>query len=213
MQRSAGATRSQTTATSRDHCNTSASFCDGAFHPRVCRGRLLSEWAALAITIYPIDLEAPAAYRVEVKSFVPLWGTIEAIADSGGYVMTEEEWMARRVELAEEWAVPLAEVNLDRRVHGPGVTAVLKDPIGNVVLFMPLGFLAAVGWAPMRDPRRVLLAGAAVSGGIELSQMLFGLGSLGTIDDVIFNSLGALAGWVPWRVTVDVAEDLRSGLW
>ena len=32
-----------TAATSRGHCNTSASFCDGAFHRRVCRGRLLRE--------------------------------------------------------------------------------------------------------------------------------------------------------------------------
>ena len=46
LYRSLRGVRDRSAATSRGHCNTSASLCDGAFHPRVCRGRLLSEWAA-----------------------------------------------------------------------------------------------------------------------------------------------------------------------
>ncbi|MBT8216624.1 MAG: VanZ family protein [Acidimicrobiia bacterium] len=170
--------------------------------------------AAFAITIYPIELEAPRADRFEVKSIVPLWGTIEAIADADGYWMDEDDWMRQRQAIADERGVPVESVNLDRKVHGPGLSVVLKDPIGNTVLFLPLGFLAAFGWQHMRDPKRILMAGAAVSGGIELSQLLFGLGSLGTIDDVIFNTLGALFGWVGWRVSVDAAASIRrQAIW
>jgi glycopeptide antibiotics resistance protein len=76
--------------------------------------------------------------------------------------------------------------------------AVLKDPIGNVVLFVPLGLLLPIGWAKTRELKKVVLAGAGASTIIELSQFLFGLGSLGTIDDVIFNTLGAVMGFALW---------------
>lgn len=157
--------------------------------------------ATLAITIYPIrdGYVDPGLHRIELQSIVPLWGTVESFANANGYTMTEEEWLQRRADLAAEWDVPIEEVKLDRKVRGPGV-AVLKDPIGNVVLFVPLGFLAAVGWQSMRSAKRVLLVGASVSGCIELSQLFLGLGSLGTIDDVIFNSIGALTGYVTFFV-------------
>ena len=176
----------------------------------------LSLWlvAAFAITIYPIDLEAPKTDRFYVQSFVPLWGTIESIANSDGYLLDEVEYAGAKEEISEDLEIPVEEVNLDRRVRGVGLMTALKDPIGNVVLFLPLGFLAALGWEQMRDPKRILIAGASVSGGIELSQLLFGLGSLGTIDDVIFNTLGALLGWVGWWVSAEVTADVRkTGVW
>ncbi len=169
--------------------------------------------SALAITVYPLDyLQGPALYRFDVQSVVPLWGTAESIANSGDHLMPEAHWMAERERLARDAGVPVEEINLDRRVRGVGLAQALKDPIGNVVLFLPLGFLAALGWEQLRDPRRALLAGAAVSGAIELSQLLFGLGSLGTVDDVIFNSLGALIGWAAWSAIFDLTRSVRASL-
>lgn len=167
--------------------------------------------AAFSITIYPMsELEAPAAVRFEFKNFIPLMGTVEAFLDADGYTMSEEEWLRRQAELAEEMGVPLEEVNLDRKVHGPGLTVPLKDVLGNVALFLPLGFLAAWGWERMRSYRSVLLAGAAISGAIELSQLLFGLGSVGTVDDVIFNATGTAIGLLLFRIAADVGSRLRS---
>ncbi len=159
--------------------------------------------ATLAITIYPIrdGYVDPGLHRLDVQSVVPLWGTVESFVNAGGYMMTEEEWLQRRADLAAEWGVPIEEVKLDRRVRGPGV-AVLRDPIGNLLLFVPLGFLGAAGWQSMRRAQKVLLVGALISGCIELSQLLLGLGSLGTIDDVIFNSLGALVGLAAFSATM-----------
>jgi hypothetical protein len=166
--------------------------------------------AAFSITIYPIrgELTSPSLGRFEVESIVPLWGLGEAFANADGFLMTDEEWQSKREELAAGRGVPVDQINLDRRVHGPGVSGVLKDPLGNTILFMPLGFLAALGWPAMRSYKRVLLAGAAVSAGIELSQFLFGLGSLGTIDDVIFNSAGGAVGYAVYLIW----GDIRSGL-
>lgn len=174
---------------------------------------LLGLWlvATLAITIYPIasGYIDPGLHRLEVKSLVPLWGTIESFANADGYMMTEEEWLRRRAELAAEWGVSIEEVNLDRRVRGPS-SAVLKDPIGNLLLFVPLGFLGAVGWSGLRRTGRMWLVGAAISGLIELSQLFLGLGSLGTIDDVIFNSLGALVGLSLYRVVATVLNRVTT---
>lgn len=174
---------------------------------------LLGLWlvATLAITIYPIasGYVDPGLHRLEVKSLVPLWGTIESFANADGYMMTEEEWLRRRAELAAEWGVSIEEVNLDRRVRGPG-SAVLKDPIGNLLLFVPLGFLGAAGWSGLRRTGRMWLVGAAISGLIELSQLFLGLGSLGTIDDVIFNSLGALVGLGLYRVVATVLNRVTT---
>jgi hypothetical protein len=162
--------------------------------------------AAFAITIYPIDLEAPAAYRFEVKSIVPLWGTIEAIADSDGFIMDEAEWRRRRQEIADEQGVPVDQINYSRRVYGPGLSAVLKDPIGNMVLFVPLGFLVALGW-PRCGPR----CGRCWRGCRERWNR-----TIPTVvrarqprhrDDVIFNSVGAVIGWQAWRITAYVDRE------
>lgn len=156
--------------------------------------------AALSLTIYPLDrFEWPEPGRFELKNFVPFWGLGEAIADADGYLMSEEEWMRQREQLAEEMGIPVEQVNLDRRVHGPGLTVVLKDLIGNFLLFVPLGLIAAAGWRERRSWMSVAKLGAATSGAIELSQALFGLSSVGTVDDVIFNTAGALGGLALWR--------------
>lgn len=153
--------------------------------------------ATLAMTVYPIEyLQAPSRDRFELQSIVPFAGLIDAIADSGGYEMTPEQYEAHRRRLAEEFGIPIEDVVSDPFVRGPGLAAVMKDPIGNVVLFVPLGVLAPLASPALRRGARVFALGAGISLCIELSQALFGLGSLGTIDDVIANAGGALLGYV-----------------
>ena len=53
-----------------------------------------------------------------------------------------------------------------------------------------------------------MLLGAGVSASIELAQLLFGLGSLGTIDDVIFNTLRTVLGFGLWSAA---RRTIRSG--
>jgi hypothetical protein len=173
----------------------------------------LAVWvvAVLAVTVYPLDyLEAPASYRLEIENIVPLAGTIRAIADSDGWTMTPEALAAQKELVAAEAGVPAEEISLSPHVSGPGLDAVLRDPIGNVVLFVPLGLLLPLGWAATRELKNVVLAGAGVSTIIELSQLL-GLGSVATIDDVIFNTLGAVIGFALWLSADGIVERTRLG--
>ena len=72
--------------------------------------------------------------------------------------------------------------------HG-GAWSFTYHTVGNLLWFAPLGWLLR-----RRKPGAALLAGAALSAGIELMQFLLMTG-VTDIDDVIFNALGALLGW------------------
>lgn len=94
--------------------------------------------------------------------------------------------------------------------HGRALQAFLREPpnqdeilyylvtdvLGNVLLFLPLGFVTA-GALRGRPPVRRLAAaagfGALLSAGIEGLQLLVP-GRATDVDDVIFNGLGTLVG-------------------
>lgn len=67
----------------------------------------------------------------------------------------------------------------------------------NVVLFLPFGFLLPLIWPEKDKFWKVLLAGAAFSMLIELSQLLNIRNS--DIDDLLLNTLGTVVGFVLYR--------------
>lgn len=77
----------------------------------------------------------------------------------------------------------------------------LRDPlslssiqlVANVLLYAVVACAAAVGWFGRR--RYVIPACIALSVGIELIQWLL-LGRVGTLDDVVLNSAGAILGYL-----------------
>lgn len=75
-----------------------------------------------------------------------------------------------------------------------GAWPLIYHVCGNLIWFAPLGFLLRG-----RKWYATLLAGAAVSAGIELMQYALMTG-MTDIDDVLLNSLGALLGWRISRV-------------
>ena len=72
------------------------------------------------------------------------------------------------------------------------------ENILNVLLFMPIGFLAGCGLRGMTF-KKVLLLGSGFSVFIELLQFVFKKGFCET-DDVIHNVLGCIIGYGLWRV-------------
>ncbi|MDD5328884.1 MAG: VanZ family protein [Sulfuricella sp.] len=93
------------------------------------------------------------------------------------------------------------------------------DRDANILLYIPLGFLAA-GWlgtirgAGLLNGLAALLACAAVSAGVEFAQLFFPLRT-SSINDIIANTLGGAAGVALWqffgaRFMVLLAE-MRSG--
>ncbi|MED1202224.1 VanZ family protein [Heyndrickxia acidicola] len=80
------------------------------------------------------------------------------------------------------------------------IKLILRNVGGNILLLMPLGFLAPILWSRFRSLKSVLLLGLLVSISIEslqLVEMAAGIGSgrAADIDDVICNTTGACIGY------------------
>ena len=77
---------------------------------------------------------------------------------------------------------------------------------GNVLMFVPLGFMLPLLSGRLRRLRTAALALAGCSVAIELCQLIVGLAVAGSlyrvvdVDDVILNVLGGLAGFGLWKV-------------
>ncbi len=65
---------------------------------------------------------------------------------------------------------------------------------GNVVLFVPLGFLTPMLWQGFRPAWRCVLWCAAIIVAVELTQLVTLVGSC-DVDDLILNLLGVLLGY------------------
>ncbi len=71
--------------------------------------------------------------------------------------------------------------------------------IENVLLFIPYGFVCAWAFLSCRRLPCCLLVGMASSLAVECMQLMTGRGYF-QIDDVLTNTLGAVAGWVLFRI-------------
>jgi glycopeptide antibiotics resistance protein len=91
---------------------------------------------------------------------------------------------------APNW-VPFHSIRRDIRI---GSDEFLVNFLGNLVAFLPPGFLAPWIWPGMRSARRVALLAAALSGSIEAAQYVSGR-RVADVDDVILNIGGALLGY------------------
>jgi len=65
--------------------------------------------------------------------------------------------------------------------------------VGNIVLFVPLGWLLPMVWPQLQSLRRVVVLVAACSIAIELAQFAVP-GRTPTTDDVLLNTVGGLIG-------------------
>jgi glycopeptide antibiotics resistance protein len=90
------------------------------------------------------------------------------------------------------------------------VSLILRNVGGNILLLMPLGFLAPILWNKFRSFKVVILLGLVVSITIELLQLLEnfagGWGRVTDIDDVICNVLGVVFGYLIYSLIIKVVE-------
>lgn len=110
----------------------------------------------------------------------------------------QPDWL--RMGLQGYWApyfggtgIPLAHrVNLIPFSQGDS----LFNIVGNVVMFVPFGLLAALLWRGWTG-RRALCTGFGITAFVECWQIL--VGRFFDIDDIILNTLGVLCGFLLWR--------------
>lgn len=73
----------------------------------------------------------------------------------------------------------------------------LRNLVGNVLLFIPLGVFLPAIWRKQRRWWTCLLTVIVLITCVELTQLFTTLGSA-DVDDVILNSLGAMLGYLGW---------------
>lgn len=78
----------------------------------------------------------------------------------------------------------------------------------NIVMFLPLGFLAPLIFADMKKLGRVLFLGFGFSLLIEASQLLSHRGT--DVDDLIMNTTGAVFGWMVYKIWNHVFRSARQ---
>ncbi|MFI8684762.1 VanZ family protein [Rossellomorea sp. NPDC077527] len=95
------------------------------------------------------------------------------------------------------------------------VSLIARNVGGNILLFMPFGFLAPFLWDKTKSLKGIVLWGFVVSVTIECLQLLESLkggwGRVTDIDDVICNGIGAMLGYFVYVLTrkIEVNYQIR----
>ena len=88
-----------------------------------------------------------------------------------------------------------------RHPRPPLVRLAVVNLVGNIVLFIPLGYLLRAVFPKLRKLWRALLAAAGIIILVELCQMITLLGTC-DVDDLILNLLGCALGCGLYSLTV-----------
>ena len=90
---------------------------------------------------------------------------------------------------------------------------IVRNVGGNILLLMPLGFLAPILWDRFKQFKSIMLLGFSVSSSIEILQFLEtvvgGWGRITDIDDVICNLLGVIIGYTIYKLVFKAVVKLE----
>ena len=119
------------------------------------------------------------------------------------YFLFFAEWDGRGPEVNAEPRynlVPFLEIH--RYLHYKeilGDQMVFLNLFGNVIGFIPLGFLLPVVCSGFKKPGIVIYLGITISIMVECLQLLLRVGSC-DVDDVILNTIGTVIGYICYRI-------------
>ncbi|RTR36224.1 VanZ family protein [Robertmurraya yapensis] len=120
--------------------------------------------------------------------------------------------------------VPLASIIKDFNQIGTAydgdiifmISLIVRNVGGNILLLMPLGFLAPFLWNKAKSLKGITILGLVFSVTIELLQLLEtlagGWGRITDIDDVICNVLGVAIGFLVYIVFMRAGEKLKINM-
>jgi glycopeptide antibiotics resistance protein len=82
----------------------------------------------------------------------------------------------------------------------------LRNIIGNILLFIPLGLIAPFLFSKLRTTRWIVLFGLTFSFCIETFQLILKIG-VSDVDDLLYNTLGAILGfWIYCKLQFQLFE-------
>ncbi|PEF40106.1 VanZ family protein [Bacillus wiedmannii] len=139
--------------------------------------------------VFQIGLYSKAKGNISIRHF--LWVYVFLFYLSLVYKVTQiaTVWDISRYE---KW-IRVSQINLTLFDTAGSTTYLL-----NIVLFMPFGFLLPTIWPQFRKMKNTVCAGFFFSLAIELNQLLNN--RITDIDDLFTNTLGAIIGYVLYRV-------------
>ena len=87
------------------------------------------------------------------------------------------------------------------------IKLIVRNVGGNIVMFMPLGFLVPIIWKDCKKLKKILMIGFFVSLSIESLQFVenllgVGFGRIIDIDDVICNVFGSILGYLIYKILI-----------
>lgn len=143
--------------------------------------------------VFQIGLYSKAKGNISIRHF--LWVYVFLFYLSLVYKVTQiaTVWDISRYET---W-IRVNQINLTLFDTAGSTTYLL-----NIVLFMPLGFLLPTIWPQFRKMKNTVCAGFFFSLAIELNQLLNN--RITDIDDLFTNTLGAIGGYVLYKVLYTV---------
>ena len=127
------------------------------------------------------------------------------------YFLFFAESYGRAGEMAREYRynlIPFVEIRrfwMDREQVGN--FAMILNIFGNVVGFVPFGYILPVINDRFRNWLLIVVSGFSLSLCVETAQLIFRVGSF-DVDDLLLNTLGALLGYVSFWVCNEVRRRL-----
>lgn len=103
---------------------------------------------------------------------------------------------------------PLLEFLWSYKAVIAGETKYIPEILGNIAMFVPVGFLCAVIFANKKI-LPVILSGFAFSLCIEICQLIFHKGSF-ELDDLFNNTLGAIIGFLLYLLIRKIIDERKS---
>ena len=132
------------------------------------------------------------------------------------YFLFFAETMGRTPDMRVDYSYNLTLFKEIRRfiVHRDilGYKAMILNIAGNVVAFMPFGFILPEVWDQLNRWYTITLMGFLFSLGIELVQLVGRVGSF-DVDDLLLNTIGALLGYFAFVMAKGVWNRLRGENW
>lgn len=107
--------------------------------------------------------------------------------------------------------IPLVETINMFRNDFLDINIALHNVIGNILLFIPLGFGIPLFFNKKNKLSKIILYGFTASLTIELIQ-LFTPYNTTDIDDVIFNTLGAVLGFIIFNIIYKIFKNTKLGI-
>ena len=106
---------------------------------------------------------------------------------------------ANFIFLKETWKLVYAQSELD----------FFYNSLGNILCFIPLGFLTPIVFSKKENFLKILVAGILFSVLIETLQFLLATG-VSDIDDVFFNTIGVVIGYFFYRIGKKIYNKFNS---